>query len=91
MTIKDKENNTTWIEVKEIFHQCRPQRTKTKYGKDHHHPFFTMGIEDYDGNEYSLNFLPHHFIDWVDVETLKYLVDYLKEELDKKIYDYGTS
>jgi len=85
MTIKDKESNTTWIEVKDILHQCRPQRTKTKDGKDHHHPFFTIGIEDYDGNEYSLNFLPYQFLDWVDKETLKDLVDYIKEDLDKKI------
>lgn len=85
MTIKDEENKSTWIEVKDIIHQCYPQKTKTKEGKDHDHPFFTITVEDYDGYEYCLNFLPYQFLRWVDKETLKGIADYIKKDLDQRV------
>ena len=85
MTIKDEENKSTWVEIKEITQLCYPQKIKTKEGKDDDHPYFTITVEDYDGYEYILNFLPYEFLDSIDGETLKGIADYIKKDLDQRV------
>jgi len=76
MTIQDKENNSTWVEVKEINFLSNPQ------GKQ---PFFTIGFNDWDEKEYIINFDPYNFLNWVDNKTLKEIKKYIVKELNTKV------
>ena len=92
MTIKNKIKNSSnpeateyWGEVKEISHMSYPQKTTTSDGKKHKHPYFTLGVSDYDDNEYTLNFDPYEFLKWVDRETLVNIIKSIKDDLDDKV------
>jgi len=76
MTIQDKENNSTWVEVKEINTLSNPQDKQ---------PFFIIGFNDWDNNEYILNFDPYDFLNWVDNKTLKEIKKYIVKELNTKV------
>ena len=75
MTITDKENKTTWVEVKEI-------HTLSHYQKET--PFFTLCFNDWDNNEYIINFEPYEFLNWVDNKTLKEIKKHIVKELNDK-------
>lgn len=76
MTITDKENNSSWIEVKEIHTLSNPQDK---------HPFFTIGFNDWDNKEYIVNFDPYDFLNWVDTKTLKEIKKHIVKELNTKV------
>lgn len=76
MTIKDKENNSTWIEVKQI-HSLSHYQEKN--------PFFTLCFNDWDNNEYIINFEPYDFLNWVDNKTLKEIKNSIVKELNNKV------
>lgn len=76
MTITDKENNQTWIEVKEIFFLSHQQEKS---------PFFTLRFYDWDDKEYAVNFDPYEFLNWVDDKTLKEIKKSIIKELNKKV------
>jgi len=76
MTIQDKENKRTWVEVKEIHTLSYPQDKQ---------PFFTIGFNDWDNKEYILNFDPYDFLNWVDNKTLKEIKKYIVKELNTKV------
>jgi len=75
MTITDKENNSTWIEVKEITYLSHQQKEN---------PFFILGLTDYDDKEYILNFDPYEFLNWVDNKTLKEIKKGIVKQLNDK-------
>lgn len=76
MTIEDKENNRTWIEVKEIITLSYPQNNKNSY--------FTLSFMDWDNKEYTTDFDPYEFLNWVDNKTLKEIKKYIVKELNNK-------
>ncbi len=76
MTIEDKENKRTWIEVKEIITLSYPQNQENSY--------FTLSFIDWDNKEYITDFDPYEFLNWVDNKTLKELKKYIVKELNKK-------
>ena len=44
-----------------------------------------LGCNDYDDNEYILNFDPVEFLKWVDRETLVNIIKAVKDDLDDKV------
>tara|TARA_X000001382_G_scaffold129459_1_gene121548 strand:- start:156 stop:389 length:234 start_codon:yes stop_codon:yes gene_type:complete len=75
MTIEDKDNNSTWVEVKEISCLSYPQKS---------HDYFTISFYDWDNKEYITNFDPYEFLNWVDNKTLKELKKHIIKELNTK-------
>tara|TARA_Y100001938_G_C8075114_1_gene425549 strand:+ start:1348 stop:1584 length:237 start_codon:yes stop_codon:yes gene_type:complete len=67
-------NKHTWIEVKEIHTIMLPQNK---------HTYFTLGFNDYDDDEYTVNFDPYEFINTVDTKTLNSLKTYIINKLKK--------
>ena len=76
MTIEDKENNSTWVEVKEINSLSNQQNKQ---------PFFMLSFSDWDNKEYIINFDPYDFINWVDNKTLKEIKKHIVKELNTKV------
>ena len=76
MTIEDKENKRTWVEVKETHTLSYPQDKQ---------PFFTIGFNDWDDREYIINFDPYDFLNWVDSKTLKEIKKHIVKELNNKV------
>ena len=76
MTIEDKENNSTLVEVKEINSLSNPQNKQ---------PFFMLSFSDWDNKEYIINFDPYDFINWVDNKTLKEIKKHIVKELNTKV------
>ena len=76
MTITDKKNNSIWVEVKEIFELSHQQEK---------HPYFTLSFCDWDNKEYTVNFEPYEFLNWVDDKTLKEIKKSIIKELNKKV------
>ena len=76
MTIEDKENNSTWVEVKEINSLSNPQNKQ---------PFFMLSFSYWDNKEYIINFDPYDFINWVDNKTLKEIKKHIVKELNTKV------
>ena len=75
MTIENKENNTTWIEIKKISSLSYPQKSND---------YFTLSFNDWDNKIYVVNFDPYEFLNWVDNKTLKELKKYIIKELNNK-------
>ena len=82
---KNYTSNQYWVEVDQITEMTCPQKFKnSETEKKDKPPFFTVGFNDYDNNEYIINFDPYNFLNWIDNDTLKRLTKYLKEELNEK-------
>jgi hypothetical protein len=92
MTIKNKIKNSSnpdateyWVEVKDINYISYPKTNVMTDGKKSRQPHFMLGVNDYDDNEYILNFDPVEFLNWVDRETLVNIIKAVKDDLDDKV------